>query len=210
MSDPSVTDETRERIKAEAERCFLRYGIRAVSMDDLARELSISKRTIYQHFKDKDELILETFLAHRDRDVACLTRFRSQATDAVEEMILISTHLRRMFQEMNPMVLYDLKKYHPRVWDTFDEHRETCLLMSLEANLRRGVSEGVYRDDVDPEILSRLRIEQVQMAFDGRLFPTDRFAFAEVQMQFLTHFIHGLVTPRGRELVVAYQQKHNP
>ena len=74
-------------------------------------------------------------------------------------------------------------------------------------NLTRGIKEGNFRNDINIEILSRLRVEQVQICFDQKIFPRDQFEFKEVQMQIFDHFLFGIVTPKGKSLYEKYQLK---
>ncbi|HNE30690.1 MAG TPA: helix-turn-helix domain-containing protein, partial [Saprospiraceae bacterium] len=111
--------EVRERILEGAEGLFMKYGIRSVSMDDIARQLGISKKTLYQHFADKDDMIQQVSLSHLSRNQQEMEDMRRQAVNAIDELALISVALRKGMEELNPSLLFDLKKYHPKAWSAW-------------------------------------------------------------------------------------------
>ncbi len=166
-------------------------------MDDIAKEMGISKRTIYQHFKDKNEIV-KAIIKHRLEKESCdFHELEEKAINPIDEIILISIHLRVSLANMNPAVLYDLKKYYPQAWELFNNFKRSMVLQSVRDNLSRGQSEGLFRKDIDIEALARLRMEQIEMAFDPVLFPVAQFNMIEVQIQFLNHFVRGILTPEG-------------
>ncbi len=109
----------KDKIIEGAEKLFFQYGVRSVSMDDVARELSMSKKTLYQYFTNKEELVTEvarTHLIEEKREFQCIAR---NANNALEELFSISKCLREHMQDMNPALMYDLQKYHPEAWQHF-------------------------------------------------------------------------------------------
>jgi AcrR family transcriptional regulator len=197
--------ETNERILQKAEELFMRFGIRSVSMDDIAKELAVSKKTIYQFFKDKEALVMGVAHLHFNKDVCDMQGIKEQAGNALEEMILLSEHLKRNFMNINPVIFYDLQKYHIKAWGLFREHRERFIIETIKDNLRRGIADGLYRSDINVEILAILRVEEVQLGFNQDVFPSNRFNFLELQIQFVEHFMRGIITKKGFELLEAYQ-----
>ena len=202
------SESIRERIRKGAEDLYLRYGLRSVTMDDVAKDLSVSKKTIYQFFRDKHELVQCVMSDHQCRTEEVMQEICRGARDAVEEFILISVMLQKMFANMNPVVLYDLQKYHPDAWQVFLEHRDSCIEKTIYNNLQWGMQEGLYRNDINPAILARMRMEGAMLAFDSTAFPHATYPLIEVQTQFLLHFIHGVVSPRGYDLLQNYKEQH--
>jgi len=194
------------RIINATEMLFTKYGVKSISMDDIARETGMSKKTLYQHFTDKEDIVTHTTqnVMKRMRDEMLMAKANSK--NAVEEMILISEILKKNFQSMNPALLFDLKKYHPKAWICYCNQKETSMMDHLKDNLEQGIKEGLYRDDIDVNVLARLRMEEVQIAFDPMLFPRDQFDLSNVQMQFFNHFLHGITTLKGHKLLNKYKQ----
>src|SRR5690606_16942528 len=101
----------------------------------------------------------------------------------------------------------DIQKYYGDAWAIFLKFKENVFYKSIEDTIERGIEEGYFRKDVNPEILSIMRMEQVQSCFDSKLYPREKFSFKEVQMQLLDHFIHGLLTAEGKKLLDEYEKK---
>ena len=198
--------EVRNRILEGAMKLFNRYGVRSVTMDDMAREVSMSKKTLYQYFVNKDGLVTAVAKYHMDMERAEFQEIEHQAENAIAEIHELSKCIRRNIQEVNPSLLFDLQKFHHQAWDVFLEFKHEFIRGNVEANLNRGIREGYYRPELDVKVLSRFRVEQVQMIFDQQIFPPEQFEFVEVQMQLLDHFIHGLLTEEGRNLYHKYIQ----
>jgi AcrR family transcriptional regulator len=186
---------------------FMRLGIRSVTMDDVARELAMSKKTLYQHFSNKNSLVTAIAEAHIKMEMIDFEKITADAANAIEEIHGIAKCMRRNVAEMNPSTLYDLQKFHQDAWKTFLNFKDKFIAGYVEQNMRKGVKEGFYRKEIDVKILARLRVEQVQIMFDPKIFPPSKFNFAEVQNQMLDHFIHGLLTEKGRDLYHKFQQE---
>lgn len=187
----------KQKILTEAENLFWKYGVKSITMDDIARQLGISKKTIYQHFEDKEDIVYQVVKDKLERDeeeFQC--RFRS-TDNPVAEILEVSKVLRQQAITVNPGMILDVQRHYPKAWTVFLKHKEEYILTSIQDNLQRGIREGLYRPDIDVEVLARLRIESVQMGFDERVFPDARENIIAVQEQLLHHFIRGLLTDKG-------------
>lgn len=197
--------EPKERILDRSHGLFNRYGIRSVSMDDIAAGLGMSKKTLYQYFADKDELVDACFSGvmeeHRCR---CLAD-KERSENAIHEEFLAYDGMTEMFAEMNPSVLYDLQKYHPGAFRKFHDFKYHFLYKVISDNFRRGIEESLYRPDVDVDTLTRARIETVMLAFNNEVFPTNRTQLVFIQQQLFEHFLYGIVTAKGQQLIQQYK-----
>ncbi len=177
-------------------------------MDDISRHLGISKKTLYQYFKDKNELVKEiTKSVIEDRQQE-YDEVAQGADNAIEELFLMSKCLRKHFAEINPALIFDLKKFHAEAWDVFVEYEHVTVFESIKANLEKGVKEGYYRKDINIKVLAKLRVEQVHMSFDPHVFPKNEYDFTEVQVQMFDHFVYGLLTAKGHLLYEKYKQEN--
>ena len=192
-------DEIKRKIIFAANELFMKYGIRSVTMDDIARQLGISKKTIYQSFSDKDEIVQAVNKLHQASwDEECSKVF-SATSNAIEELIQFSIIFRKAITTMNPGVMFDMFKYHRKTWDDWNRYKRDILRQRVVDTIERGKKDGSFREEVNPEILAIMRIEQVDMAFNDQLFPRERFSFEEVQMQLFDHFIYGCLTRKGKD-----------
>ncbi|WMJ73339.1 TetR/AcrR family transcriptional regulator [Cytophagaceae bacterium ABcell3] len=199
-------DINKQRIIDGASELFFKYGIKSVTMDEIASHLAVSKKTIYQSFKDKSALVIavtDKFL--QENRVKC-EKYAEEALDPVDEILKISNNIKEMFRSMNPMVLFEVEKYFPQAFKLFLEHKESCIRESIANNLRKGIEAGLYRADVDVDIISILRIEQVEMAFNPTVFSPDVFDFTKVQLQFIDHYLYGICTLKGHKLINKYKK----
>ena len=199
--------EVKDKIVEGASFLFHKYGVRSVSMDDIARHLSMSKKTLYQYFKDKDELVTIGIQLHMENEKSEYQQIEDNAKDAIHEMTGLIFLILKNLRVLNPGVLFDLQKYHPNAWNVWLDFKHNYIKDSIVATLRRGVEQGLFRKEIDPEVMAIFRVEQVQIAFDDRIFPTDKFDFKEVQIKFLDHFVHGIVNDKGRKLLSQYLEQ---
>lgn len=201
------TNETssKDRIRLKADELFMRYGIRSVSMDDIASQLGMSKKTIYQFYSDKDELVdavVDTHLGMMEGDC---TRCHENAANAVEEIMLTMDYLADMGNNINPMVLHDLEKFHFRAFDKFQKHKNQYLYQVMRDNIVWGINEGLYRADINTDILAKFRLETALLAFNVDVYPPSKYHFSDVCRAILEHFLYGLVSQKGYTLVLQYQ-----
>lgn len=192
-------NDIKKKIIRGAENLFTKYGVRSISMDDIARHLSVSKKTLYQHFEDKEDIVTTAVQSHIERIMGEFDTIQSGAADAIDELSRISLCLKRTMSEINPSLMFDLEKYHPRAWSVWVESKKKFIRESVIRNLKKGVEEGFFRPELDLEIMATMRMEMVQLAFDDRVFSPSNFKIADVQLQLFEHFVFGLLTDKGRK-----------
>lgn len=203
-NDLKIIVEVKHRIVERAAELFIKFGIRSVTLDEIARDLGISKKTIYQHFADKDEIVYEAINAEMQRDKCEFEELDRSSANVIEKIMKTSEMMRVQFSSFNPALVQDIKKYYPRAWQVVEQHNQDFILESLRQDLRWGIEEGLFRADTPVEILSRMRMEQVLMGFDLRVFPAEKFSLLDVQLAFLDHFIRGILTESGLQLYTQY------
>lgn len=199
-------EDLRERILLAANELFMKYGFRSVSMDDISRNLGISKKTLYQFFPEKEELVRDIFRQHQNQWLKNSDQIKSTAQDALEELLLFTDLVRQQLATINPSVLFDLYKYHRSVWDEWSTYKVNIARQNMISTLERGVLEGFFRDDLDPLILAVLRLEQIEMSFNDQLFPSSLFPIQKVHAQLFDHYLQGILTEQGR---VLYKSRQN-
>jgi AcrR family transcriptional regulator len=192
-------NEIKKKIIRGAETLFTKYGVRSISMDDIARHLSVSKKTLYQHFEDKEDIVTMAVQSHIERIMGEFDLIQSSAVDAIDELSKASACLKRTMSEINPSLMFDLEKYHPRAWSVWVDSKKKFIRESVIRNLKKGVQEGYFRAELDLEIMATIRMELVQLAFDDGIFPRAQFNLTDVQVQLFDHFVFGLLTEKGRK-----------
>jgi AcrR family transcriptional regulator len=199
--------EAKERILVKAHELFLKYGIRSVSMDDIAAQLGMSKKTLYQYYADKDELVNAVFEGMLNLNKSQCLETANKGENAIHEVFLSFDMVQELLSSMNPSVLFDLQKYHPTANQKFLDFKNQFLYKMLVSNLQRGVEQGLYRDDVDIDIIARYRLYSVMLSFNSDVFPSNKGNLVRIEQQLQEHFLNGLATPKGQKLIQKYKQQ---
>jgi len=197
-----------ERIILGGEELFLKAGIKSVTMDDIAKHLGMSKKTIYQFFKDKNELVIALVQKKLKEDEDQMGDIVSKSTNVIEGMINMMKCSEDIFARINPIVIHDMQKYHPDAWKQFQNFKSGVIVQTLEELLKKGIEQGYIRHDIDVKVIARMRMIQVEMGFNTTFFPHSEFNVWKVQQQFLEHFNYGVCTLEGYKLLDEYRNLH--
>lgn len=199
--------EAKERIMVKAEELFMQYGIRSVSMDDIANSLGMSKKTLYQYYADKDELVDAVVESHiQDIEGDCLD-CRKDARDAVHEIFIMMERIMDEFNNMNPMLLYDMEKFHFKAYQRFREHKNKFLAQVIRENIEWGIKEELYRPEINIDIMCRYRLESMMIPFNVSVFPPGKYNLASTSEQIIEHFVYGLASIKGHKLIQKYNDQ---
>jgi len=206
---PSImTDtDTKQRIQKAANDLVMQYGIRSVSMDDIAANLGMSKKTIYQYFKDKDELVEAVVDDVIEENQYECNADRDKADNAVHEIFLVMDMMAEMFKTMNPSILFDMQKYHPAAFRKFMKHKNEFLFNVCTQNLERGVKEELYRSEIAVDILCRYRVETMFIPFNPEFQKSLKQDLAKIEEEIIIHFLFGLVSLKGYKLIMKYREQ---
>ena len=186
---------------------FRTYGIRAVTMDMLASQLGISKRTIYEVFSDKEELLkgVLKWMVEKQREV--MTSVFNESENTIEAIFRMLDLMMDHFQKMSPAFQMDMKRLH---MDLKKNHGELVDLPYFSNNsdiLIRGMREGVFRDDIDVEITNKCLLEVARVTNDRNVFPPDYFENKDVIKSFYINYLRGISTQKGLDLINFYEKK---
>ncbi|MAT90105.1 MAG: TetR family transcriptional regulator [Flavobacteriaceae bacterium] len=200
----------KEKIIEKSAEMFLNLGFKSVTMDDIAQEMGISKKTIYLHFKNKTELVHETVMSVFHDIVCGIDHIREQSKDPIEELFEIKkfamVHLK--YEKSSPQ--YQLQKYYPEVYAAVTEKKFENMNECTVANLERGVASGVYRSNIDVPFISRIYFLCLSGLSDESYFPTDRFPKIKTMADFLEYHLRGIVTAKGaKKLDTLLNQQEN-
>lgn len=203
-----MTDiETGIRIKEKARDLFMKFGLRSVSMDDIASSMGMSKKTIYQYYADKDELIEAVISEELHHNQTTCELDSKSSLNAVHEIFLAIEMIVELFSTMNPSLIYDMQKYHPKAFLKFQLHKNEYLYNTIRNNIERGILEGLYRQDINLDIMARFRVECIMLAFNPDFHTKLKYNLAEIEEEFIIHFLFGLASPKGYKLIQKYQKE---
>ncbi|MDQ2719312.1 MAG: TetR/AcrR family transcriptional regulator [Bacteroidota bacterium] len=199
--------EIRERIKQKADELYRRYGVKSVTMDEIASQLGVSKKTIYQFFDDKNQLVDAVFVEMLDYNKSCCRDSRAQAQDAVHELFLDMDNLQEIMLNMNPSILFDIERGHPNTFKKFAEFKYHFLFQIIKKNIERGIKEELYRGEMNADVIAKMRLEMIMLPFNEELFPKSHYSLAQLQQELLEFFLFGMITPKGHKLITKYQKE---
>lgn len=197
----------RQRIIEEAALLFRTYGIRTVTMDMLASQMGISKRTIYEAFKDKDELLSGVLKWMTIKQREAMNKIFSETENVIEAIFKMIDMMIEHFQNMSPAFQLDMKRYHNEILKKLSEKDELPYYRNHIEIIKRGIDEGVFRDDFDVEIMNKCLFEVERMSNDKSVFPPDDFMNKDVMRIFYINFIRGISTQKGLDLINFYDKK---
>ena len=193
----AMINEQQEKWLRQTEVLFLRYGTKSLNMDDIARELGISKKTLYQFVENKDDLVrkvLERYISSEKN--MCTTEFL-KAENAIEEMKIVIEMNSVQLSHMKANLVFDLQRYHRDTWNMMMEFKQGFLYKVVRANLERGINEGVYRSDLNVDIVTKLHISASFQLFDEDLFPSAEYSRAVIFKEYLRHYLYGIMSEKG-------------
>lgn len=198
--------ETQERILDTAFGLFRQYGTRSITMDDIATRMGISKKTLYAHFVDKDDMVVHAISRFLEVIQEEERVIRARAANAIEELFEVMNMMDERLRNMNPVIMLDLQKFHSKAFLVFQEYRNNSLRTVIRENLERGISEGLYRKDLEVSILTQFRIASAMLCFQPEVFPIAGFEMGKVQRVLLEHFLYGVASAEGLKLIEQYKQ----
>jgi len=197
----------RQRIIEEAAVMFRTYGIRAVTMDMLATRLGISKRTIYEVFSDKDELLSGVLKWMTVRQKEVIDKALNDSENVVEAIYSILNRMMEHFRSMSPAFQMDMKRHHQNIIKNLENMDQLPYVKNNEVIIDRGIKEGIFRSDIDVKIINRCMLEVAKMTNDKEIFPPDDFSSGEVVRNVYINYLRGLCTQKGLDLIDHYEKK---
>ena len=190
-----------DRILEKAEYLFFKYGFKSVTMDDIAKDLGISKKTLYIHFKDKNEivrLIVENLVAsHKERSL----KSASKAANAVEEIQLQVDALLETFKDMKASILYEIEKYFPDANALLTLHQSEYIVEGIKLNIQRGTSEGLFHQQFEEEFLIDMRLNLLSSAFQENIYPSQDKNLASILKKTTMFYLNAICNKNGRKLI---------
>ena len=196
--------DTGEKIIVKAGELFMQYGIKSISMDEVARNLGISKKTLYQHVDNKADLIQKVMMTHITQEKLAIEAIHKAANDAIDEMMQISRFVNELIQKVNPSVIYDLKKYYAKGWELMESLHFEHTYTIIKENIEKGVEEGLYRSDLDADIIAKLYIGRMDIVVDKNLFPIGKYTISQIHNNAIMYHLYGIMTSKGIELFEKY------
>lgn len=187
----------KEHVVVAAAKAFTLKGVRTVRMDDIAAGLSISKRTLYELFHDKEDLLLDVMKLHREEMQEYMTKVASKAENVLEVLLKFYQRSVQDFQNINRRFFEDMEKY-PKVRNYIEESRKENLDSAMEF-YRKGVEQGIFRKDVNYDIVRAIVFEQMDTLVRSELCKS--YSLAEIYETVVFMHMRGISTEKGLKIV---------
>lgn len=191
----------KDQILDTATELFLNLGFKSVTMDDLAEQMGISKKTIYAHFKNKTDLVEQCTMGlfHKiSHGIGCICE---QGKNPIEELYEIKRFAMMNLKDEKTSPHYQLRKYYPKIGATLEKKQYEVVQSCIRSNIERGMELGLYRDNLNADLISRIYFAGMSSLKDDRLFPRHLFPMAPLMNAHLEYHLRGIVTPKGRTIL---------
>ncbi len=188
---------------------FIKYGIRSISMDDIARELSISKKTLYSVVANKTELV-EKLLSHmvENGEYSCL-KDKVEGLNAIDILLTVSKMVNSEIKNFNPVITFDLQKYYPVIYREFVMKKREHVFEHIKRNFEQGITEGLYRNDLDTTLVSKLYVQRLIDLHDPDFLSSVDFTFDKIFQVMFENHIRGIANAKGLAYFEAQIQNLN-
>jgi TetR/AcrR family transcriptional regulator, cholesterol catabolism regulator len=177
---------------------YFRYGIKSVTMDDLARELGVSKKTLYLHFRDKEDVVDKVINYLISAQKCGINDALNQPdTNAIDKLMLMTHFFAEHLKNSNASLMYDLQKYYPRVWEDIVVFKREAVYNHIIDNINDGVKGKLYRDDLNYEIIARIYVSRMEMYQTDLWQPLEKYHLAEIFQTLFIYHIRGIASEKG-------------
>lgn len=199
--------ENENRIIEGAAELFRAYGIKSVTMDSLASHLGMSKRTIYEVFADKDELLIGVLKWMAEKQKELVKRVLDESENAIAAIFKLLEINRDHFQQMSPAFQADMMKFHHEV---LMKKSDKCELPDYSNNvevIERGIKEKLFRKDINAELVNRCIYFLFRSIMNNELYPFEQFSRRDVIGNTVINYLRGISTSEGLELINTLERK---
>ncbi len=176
-------------------------------MDEIAAQLGVSKKTIYQSFSDKNELVDAVIGDMLKYNRECCLSYSERSENAIHEVFLAMEMLQVMFDKMNPSILHDIERNYPETFKKFKDFKYRFLYDTMRGNIERGIEEKLYRPEINVDVVAKTRLEAMMLPFNEEIFPKNKFSLVALQEELIELFLFGIASMKGYRLILRYQKK---
>lgn len=190
-------DDKKREIILQASNVYMHYGIKSVTMDEMARQLGISKKTLYQYVEDKNDLVKQCLLIHTKEQENEVCKMKEESGNAIEQLLKMSRFITKTLKQIHPSIFFDLSRYHPDVMKMMDNHKKTFVCGSIVDNLKLGIEQGMYRQNLNPEIIARFYATMTDDVLNINITEQPTHRPEAIYSELFRYHIRGIATKKG-------------
>lgn len=189
----------------EASKLFLQLGFKTVTMDDLAVSLGISKKTLYIHFENKQQLVYEVAQAIFEKITKDILKIKESCSNPIEEFHFMRLEAMKYLGNEKTSPNYQLQKHYPKIYMDLRTKEYQYLGKMVRDSLQNGINSGLFRAGIDLEFVSRLHINGMRGIRDIEIFPIEQFKIEELFENYLDYHLRAIITPKGYETLTLFK-----
>ena len=199
----------REEIVKESTTLFLKYGFKSVTMDEIAQHMRISKKTIYNHFPNKEQLVEESAIAHFEFIIDRIKTISNQAKDPIIELYQLKKEATQHLSNEKNSPQYQLQKFYPKIYVGLKKREFRELGKFFSNSIRKGINTGLFRPDLDVDFVTRIFFNGIRGISDIELFPIENYKIDHLMIVFSEYHLRAISTSEGIEKLEKYKQELN-
>jgi AcrR family transcriptional regulator len=188
--------EDRAKLLETSFALFMRYGLRSVTMDDISKTIGWSKKTIYKYVSNKDELIEQIFFQFLEKEREQVELINHNYDNALDQMNALSEWILTFIRGMRPVILFDLRKYYPKLWNYLQTSHMSHIEKSVIDNINAGIKQGVYRKDINPVMITKLYISMIKTINDPDIFNGEEYELSDLYKELFSYHLAGISIKR--------------
>jgi AcrR family transcriptional regulator len=198
----------KEIILKKAGESFQKFGFKSVTMDDIANELAISKKTIYKYFKNKLELVDKTVEYIHNELFNSITCTCEMGYNAIQENFEIKKIFKDLLKNSDASPMYQLQKYYPKVYEKIIQKEYGLFKDCLIRNIEKGVKEGLYRNNLDKELISKFYFSLAMSVHDSNLYTYNKNTMNKLEIDVLEYHTRAISTLKGLKILEEQLEKN--
>ena len=195
----AMTHDKRKEIEliGSVAQLFMKLGIKSLTMDEIARQLGVSKKTLYKYASDKKELVTKAVQLAIDEEECVMSEMHKAEGSAIDKIFAINAMISEKLQSIQPAVIFDMQKYYPEAWAIMEEHKCVFIHNQVKENLEEGIKEGLYRKNMNPELVTRIYVTLINSIFDSSLYSLSSHSFKETHTEVARYHLRGITNEKG-------------
>lgn len=191
---------TEQKILLKTQQLFFRLGIKSVTMDDIAQELGMSKKTLYKYVDNKSDLVYKVLQNHILGEDKFIAELKSSELNGIDVIVEIIKHVIKSMSNMPLSALHDLQKYYPESWALLEDFKSCSIVETMENILIKGKKEGLFRKEIEEDLIAKFYIISIDGIMNPFNFTSDKnYDFKDIYIEYIIYHLHGIVSDEGHE-----------
>lgn len=185
------------KILDKSEELFFRVGIKSITMDDIARELGMSKKTVYLFVDNKKDLVEKVMKRYIEKEASFFQTIDTQKLNAIDIIVEIIKHVHKSLGNLPLSAIYDLQKYYPKSWSMFNGFKKEFIFKTMESIIRKGKEEGLFRANIKETLIANFYVLAIEDTLNPSNFPENKYNFKDTYFEYIIYHLHGLASEEG-------------